>query len=68
MGETGDDLRALIGAADDYGTRGSLVPAAGGELFRWCLYGGVRVFFVLNVMTLGVYREPRGAFMPSGSY
>jgi len=68
VGETGDDLRALIGAASDYGTPGFLVPLADGELFRWCLFGGLRVFFVLNMMTLGVYGEPRGAFMPSVSY
>lgn len=68
VAETGDDLRALIGAADDYATPGFLVPLADAELFRWCLLHGLRVFFVLNMMTLGLYQEPRGAYMPSVGY
>lgn len=68
VADTGDDLRALIGAADDYGTPGFLVPLADAELFRWCLLHGLRVFFVLNMMTLGLYQEPRGAHMPSVGY
>jgi hypothetical protein len=36
VAETSDDLRALIGAADDYGTPCFLVPLADGELLRWC--------------------------------
>jgi GNAT superfamily N-acetyltransferase len=68
VAETGDDLRALIGAADDYGTPGFLVPLADGELFRWCLNSGLKVFFVLNMMTLGLYEEPQGAYMPSVGY
>lgn len=68
VAETSDDLRALIGAADHYGTPGFLVPLADAELFRWCLLHGLRVFFVLNMMTLGLYQEPRGAHMPSVGY
>ena len=68
VAETRDDLIALIGAADDYGTPGFLVPLSDAELFRWCLFHGLKVFFVLNMMTLGLYQEPRGAFMPSVGY
>jgi len=68
VAETRDDLIALIGASADYGTPGFLVPLADTELFRWCLSHGLRVFFVLNMMTLGLYQEPRGAFMPSVGY
>jgi GNAT superfamily N-acetyltransferase len=68
VAETRDDLIALIGAADDYGTPGFLVPLADTELFRWCLAHRLRVFFVLNMMTLGLYQEPRGSFMPSVGY
>ncbi len=68
VAETGDDLIALIGSADSYGTPGFLVPVADGELFRWCLRHGLRVFFVLNLMTAGLYQEPRGAYMPSVGY
>ena len=68
VAETRDDLIALIGASTDYGTPGFLVPLADAELLRWCLNHGLRVFFVLNMMTIGLYQEPRGAFMPSVGY
>jgi len=68
VAETNDDLRALIGAAGDFGTPGFLVPLANAELFRWCLGYGLRVFFVLNMMTIGLYQEPEGAYMPSVGY
>jgi predicted N-acetyltransferase YhbS len=68
VGETSDDLVALIGAAADYGTPGFLVPLSNSALFRWCLNHGLKVFFVLNMMTLGLYQEPQGAYMPSVGY
>ena len=68
VAETNDDLRALICEADDYGTPGFLVPLSNNDLFRWCLERGLRVFFVTNMMTLGLYQEPDGACMPSVGY
>jgi predicted N-acetyltransferase YhbS len=68
VAETNDDLRALICEAQDFGTPGFLVPLSNNDLFRWCLDRGLRVFFVLNMMTLGLYQEPEGAYMPSVGY
>ncbi len=68
VAETNDDLKALIGAASDFGTPGFLVPLRNTELFRWCLAHGLRVFFVTNMMTIGMYQEPVGAWMPSVGY
>ena len=68
VAETTDDLEALIGAAADFGTPGYLVPLANTQLFRWSLAHNLRVFFVVNMMTLGIYQEPAGAFMPSVGY
>lgn len=68
VAETNDDLRALICDADDFGTPGFLVPLSNDDLFRWCLDRGLRVFFVLNMMTVGLYQEPAGAYMPSVGY
>ena len=68
VAETNDDLEALIGAAADFGTPGFLVPLGNTELFRWCLAHGLHVFFVLNMMTIGIYQEPAGAYMPSVGY
>jgi len=68
VAETTRDLQALIGAAEDFGTPGFLVPLDNGELFRWCLAEGLRVYFVTNLMTRGIYQEPRGAYLPSVGY
>jgi GNAT superfamily N-acetyltransferase len=68
VAETNDDLQALIGAARDFGTPGYLVPLANTDLFRWSLAHGLRVFFVLNMMTIGLYQEPVGAYLPSVGY
>jgi GNAT superfamily N-acetyltransferase len=68
VAETNDDMRALICEARDFGTPGFLVPLANNDLFRWCLDRGLRVFFVLNMMTAGLYQEPEGAYMPSVGY
>jgi len=68
VAETNDDLRALICEAEDFGTPGFLVPLANNDLFRWCLDRGLRIFFVTNMMTIGLYQEPEGAYLPSVGY
>ena len=68
VAETNDDMKALIGAAADYGTPGFLVPVANGELLRWCLNQGLRVYFVTNLMSIGFYQTPEGVWMPSVGY
>ncbi|HEX9045148.1 MAG TPA: GNAT family N-acetyltransferase [Candidatus Limnocylindrales bacterium] len=65
VGATTDDLKALIGAGTDYGMPGFLVPVGDGELFRWCLDNGLRVYFETNLMTVGFYQQPSGAYFPS---
>jgi predicted N-acetyltransferase YhbS len=67
VGETDDDLKALIGAAPAIGGRGILVPARS-RLFRWCLEQHLRVVQVMTLMSLGLYNEPAGAFLPSILY
>jgi GNAT superfamily N-acetyltransferase len=68
VAETNDDLRALICEAADYGTPGYLVPLSNAELLRWSLGHGLRIFFVVNLMTVGIYQVPNGAYMPSVGY
>ena len=68
VAETNDDMRALICDADSFGTPGFLVPLANYDLLRWCLDRGLRMFFVLNMMTIGLYQEPEGAYLPSVGY
>jgi hypothetical protein len=45
-----------------------VVPLDNPELFRWCLAHGLRVFFVMNLMAIGIYQEPRGAYLASVGY
>lgn len=68
VAETNDDLQALIGASDSLDQPGIVVPLGNAELFRWCLAHGLRVFFVMNMMTIGIYQEPRGAYIASVGY
>jgi len=68
VAEANDDMRALICESRGYGTPGFLVPLANHDLFRWCLDHGLRVFFVTNMMTIGLYQEPEGAYLPSVGY
>jgi hypothetical protein len=63
-----DDMRALICAADDYGTPGFLVPLSNHDLFRWCIASGLRIFFLTNLMTIGLYQAPEGTYLPSVGY
>jgi predicted N-acetyltransferase YhbS len=65
VAETNDDLQALIGSAESFKTPGFLVPLRNTELMRWCLTHHLRVFYVMNLMTIGLYQEPRGAFLVS---
>jgi predicted N-acetyltransferase YhbS len=68
VGETDDDIRALIGAAPGFGGPGILVPIRNGALFRWCLEHGLRVTQLMTLMTRGLYNEPLGAWLPSVMY
>ena len=68
VGETDDDIRALIGAAPRFGGPGILVPIRNGPLFRWCLEQGLRVTQLMTLMTTGLYNEPAGAWLPSIMY
>jgi hypothetical protein len=68
VAETNDDLHALIGAAEAFPGPGFLVTMRNTELLRWCLAQGLRVFYVMNLMTIGLYSEPRGAFLASVLY
>lgn len=65
VGETNDDIKALIAAADSFAGPGFLLPARNAELMRWCLEHGLKVVQPLTLMSRGFYQEPRGAFLPS---
>ncbi|HKO62721.1 MAG TPA: GNAT family N-acetyltransferase [Pyrinomonadaceae bacterium] len=68
VGETNDDLKALIGAAKEFAGPGFLLPTRNSDLMRWCLEHGLRVVMPMTLMSIGLYNEPRGAFLPSVIY
>ena len=68
VGLTNDDLRALIGSADSYRGPGILIPTRDTQLFQWCLDRGLKLVQQLILMTVGMYNEPAGAYMPSVLY
>lgn len=71
VGLTNDDLKALISSAtndDSYGGPGILIPSRNTHLFRWCLNNGLRLVQQLTLMTIGLYNEPAGSYMPSILY
>jgi GNAT superfamily N-acetyltransferase len=68
VAETNTGLMALIGAASEYGGPGFLLPTRNHEVFTWCLKGGLRLVYQMTLMTIGLYNEPTGAWMPSVLY
>ena len=68
VGESNDDLQALISTAKTFAGPGFLLPTRNTDLFRWCLTHGLRVMQPLTLMSLGLYNEPAGAFLPSILY
>ena len=62
------DVKALIANADSFTRTGFLVPLANDELLRWCLEQRLRIVYLLNLMSLGWYEQPRGTYLPSIGY
>jgi predicted N-acetyltransferase YhbS len=65
VAESTEDLKALIAAAPAFGGPGFLLPSRNTELFRWCLANGLRMVQPMTLMTVGLYNEPQGAYLPS---
>src|ERR1700722_1308216 len=65
VGETNEDLKALIASATEFHGAGILVPTRNSGLFRWCLESGLHIVQPMTLMTMGLYNEPVGAYLPS---
>jgi predicted N-acetyltransferase YhbS len=65
VAQTVDDLQALIGSATEFGGPGILVPMRNAALLRHCLENDLRIVQVMTLMTIGMYNEPAGAYLPS---
>jgi len=68
VAESNLDLEALIAVSNGFGGPGIIVPTRNSELFRWCLEQGLRVVQPMTLMTIGLYNDPVGAYLPSVLY
>jgi GNAT superfamily N-acetyltransferase len=68
VGETNEDLKALIGAAPSFGGPGFLLPTRNYDVFSWCLDRGLKLVKQQTYMTMGLYNEPQGAWLPGILY
>ena len=63
--ETNPDMEALIASVDAFGGSGILVPSRNHDLLRWGLANGLRITQPMTLMSIGLYNEPAGAWLPS---
>jgi predicted N-acetyltransferase YhbS len=63
--ESNVDLQALIASAESFGGPGILVPSRNNILLRWCVSNGLRIVQPLTLMSMGLYNEPAGVWLPS---
>ena len=69
VAETDDNMKALLlGAAAAVEEPLAFLVPLRSELFRWCLEEGLRLVKPMNLMALGDYRAPQGAWFPSVLY
>jgi GNAT superfamily N-acetyltransferase len=68
VAESNRDLQALLSSLEAVPGPGILIPSRNSTLFRWCLENGWRVIQPTTLMTMGLYNEPAGAWLPSILY
>jgi predicted N-acetyltransferase YhbS len=68
VAEDNSALKALLAAAESYTGPGIIIPTRNADLFRWCLASGYRLTHPMTLMTIGLYNEPQGAYLPSVLY
>ncbi len=68
VAETDTDLEALIAAAPAFVGPGFLLPTRNAAVLRWCLNHGLRITQPLTLMSVGLYNEPQGSYLPSIAY
>jgi GNAT superfamily N-acetyltransferase len=65
VAETNEDLVALLSSAESFMGLGIIVPSRNAGLLRWALEHGLRIVQQSTLMTIGLYNEPAGAYLPS---
>jgi len=65
VSETNDGMMALIGAAEQITGPGILVPTRNHALLTWCLTNNLQLVQQMTLMTIGLYCDPSGTYLPS---
>jgi predicted N-acetyltransferase YhbS len=68
VGRTDDDVIALLQSAEMFTGLGVLVPSRNTALMAWCLNAGLHLVQQSTLMSIGLYNEPQGAWLPSIGY
>jgi predicted N-acetyltransferase YhbS len=68
VGRTDDDVIALLQSAETFTGLGGVVPSRNTALMSWCLHAGLRLVQQSTLMSIGLYNEPQGAWLPSIGY
>jgi hypothetical protein len=68
VAETNENLIALLASAQTFMGLGIVVPSRNSELLRWCLAHGLKIVQQSTLMTIGLYNEPSGGWLPSIAY
>ena len=68
VGDTDEDVIALLAGAELIVGLGVLVPSRNTRLMAWCLHSGLQLVQQSTLMTIGLYNEPRGSWLPSVGY
>jgi predicted N-acetyltransferase YhbS len=68
VAESNEGLKALIADAPQIAGPGLLLPTRNAEVMRWCLEHRLRIVQPMTLMSIGEYREPAGAWLPSILY
>jgi GNAT superfamily N-acetyltransferase len=63
--ETNVDMQSLIASAESFAGPGILLPSRNSALLGWCLTNGLRVVQPMTLMSIGLYNDPAGAWLPS---
>jgi len=63
-----NEIIDLISSADTFSGLGIIVPSRNTGLMQWCLRSGLQLVQQSTLMTIGLYNEPVGAWLPSIAY
>lgn len=65
VGETNDDLKALIASAEEFAGPGILIPTNNADLFGWCLESGLKVVQQMILMDTAPAGPLNGVYWPA---